>query len=181
MFKKSDQGYTLTIRLKMTLAQIENIDVIKVNDSLTYTIQDGKVLFYKDTFLVGEALPKDAKLIITHEEAIESTKVQSIHPQFGVQVTIIASTLELPVLTLNELDEKAIRKEKRSERRYKWHDANRFTPFRFFFYLLSSVLSGIVLGYALVIWDIPMIIMLGIVFISSLYLFIDQIKLYRQT
>ena len=85
--------------LKMTLAQIENIDVLKVNDSLTYTIQDGKVLFYKDTFLVGEALPKDAKLIITHEEAIESTKVQSIHPQFGVQVTIIASTLELPVLT----------------------------------------------------------------------------------
>lgn len=180
MFKKNEDGYSMTTRLKMSLGQLEASKSLKAGDILELVIDDKQVQFYKNNQLFGHLEESDSRQVIKYFHNYKNALIQSIHPQFGVMVTINVSSLELPTLSLEEIDEKEAKKERRRERRYRWHDANRFTPFRFFLYLITTILSLISLIYAIILKDGTLIIMMGIVFLSSIYLVIDQVKLHAK-
>lgn len=173
-YKKTKDGYVLSTRLKMNLAQLNLLDTLQVGDSLTVRVKESKVFFYHEDVLIGEANPEIAPAIIHNHENFVSCTIKNIRPQFGVLVDYTISDFIL--VNLKEKGQpQTLKKEKKSR-----HDINHYSPLRLILYIMSLFLSLVMLYYSLKTNTTTMIIIMGIVIVSCSYLIVDQFRLYKK-
>lgn len=173
-FKTIDNGFSYTFRLEMDLHQMQLMNQLHEGEVVSIEIKDNQVLFYNKSMLIGKAQAKDAEVILEFHHHFQQATIQSILENYGIMIRYVVSSLEPQLLSLKQLDAK------KKDRRFLYHDANHYSTGRFLLYVITLIASLVVFVYAILLKESTMIIFLGIVLVSSLYLVIDQIKLYRR-